>query len=74
VCPHDARERTFLTLSLWFCVDINSEDLGEGFSNPKLKFFCDVMHPSYGKGREERAMAPDEHVFRCLVRFDVVTV
>ena len=37
-----------LALSLWFCVDIYSEDLGEGFSNPKLKFFCDVMHAGYG--------------------------
>src|SRR5208337_1779034 len=42
--PHTA----FLALSLWFGVNINSKNLGEGFSNPKFKFFCDVMHPSYG--------------------------
>jgi hypothetical protein len=76
VCPDDAdaSQRTSLALSFRFCVNINSQDLREGLSNSKLELFCNVVHPSYGQGRQERAMAPDEHVFRCLVRFDVVTV
>ena len=59
---------------LGFCVDIDSKNLGESSSNPKLKFLCNVMHPSYGQGRDKCAMAPDEDVIRRLMRFDVVTV
>ena len=37
-----------LALSLGFGVYINSNDLRESLSNPKLDFFGNVMHTAYG--------------------------